>query len=121
MYKIYGIKNCNTMKRALDWLNAHEIHYIFHNYKIDGLSPQQLKQLMDLIDWKLLLNTKGLTYRKLDTETKMKITNVEEAEKIMLTYPSIIKRPILIKNSYTLVGFSPEQYAFFTTETVNGR
>lgn len=108
------------MKRALNWLNAHEIHYIFHNYKTDGLSLQQLKQLMNLLDWKLLLNTKGSTYRKLDAETKMKITNIEEAEKIMLTYPSIIKRPILIKNNYALIGFSPEQYEFFITETVNG-
>lgn len=121
MYKIYGIKNCNTMKRALNWLDAHEIYYIFHNYKTNGLSSQQLKQLMDLVDWKLLLNTKGLTYRKLDAETKIKMTNVEEAEKIMLTHPPIIKRPILIKNNYALVGFSPEQYEIFITETVNGQ
>lgn len=117
MYVIYGIKNCNTMKKALTWLDEHHIDYQFHNYKTDGLSAEQLTQFMQLVDWQQLLNQKGTTWRKLDEHIRMSITTPEAAQKIMLENPSILKRPLLIKDDKkALVGFSEQAYQQFITQ-----
>jgi len=113
MVKIYGIKNCDTMKKAFKWLDAQHIDYQFHNYKTDGLSPQLLQSLLDLIDWQLLLNTKGTTWRKLDEVVRNAISDQASAKKIMLQHPSIIKRPVLVIEGKTLVGFSELPYQQF--------
>lgn len=118
MITIYGIKNCNTMKKAMTWLDEHHIDYQFYNYKTAGLTSQQLQPLLDLLGWKILLNTKGTTWRKLDESIRQAVTNEAAAKQLMLDNPSIIKRPIIVNdtlapNQSALAGFSPEQYQHF--------
>ncbi|WP_392565514.1 ArsC family reductase [Utexia brackfieldae] len=117
MYQIYGIKNCDTMKKAFTWLDEHHVQYQFHNYKTEGLSEALLNDLCNLVDWQLLLNTRGTTWRKLDEAVREKVNNVIEAKKIMLSYPSIIKRPVLVMGQRAQVGFSAESYQQFIEET----
>ncbi|OTQ56564.1 ArsC family reductase [Gilliamella sp. A7] len=113
MYIIYGIKNCNTMKKAFTWLDEHQINYQFHNYKSDGLSAELLNDLLKLVDWQSLLNTRGTTWRKLDEALRNQIDNQDAAIKIMLDNPSILKRPLLIDGKRALLGFSEEGYSQF--------
>ena len=113
MYIIYGIKNCNTMKKAFTWLDEHQINYQFHNYKTDGLSAELLNDLLKLVDWQSLLNTRGTTWRKLDEALRNQIDNQDAAIKIMLANPSILKRPLLIDGKQALLGFSEESYSQF--------
>lgn len=116
MYKIYGIKNCNTMKKAFTWLDEHQINYQFHNYKTDGLSAELLQYFLKLVDWQSLLNTRGTTWRKLDESVRAKIDNEQAAIKIMLDNPSILKRPLLINGQRALLGFSDESYSQFVSQ-----
>ena len=113
MYIIYGIKNCNTMKKAFAWLDDHQISYQFHNYKTEGLSAELLSRLLELVDWQSLLNTRGTTWRKLDEAIRHKIDNQDAAMKIMLANPSILKRPLLVDGKRALLGFSDESYSQF--------
>ncbi|OCG01019.1 ArsC family reductase [Gilliamella sp. wkB112] len=113
MYIIYGIKNCDTMKKAFAWLDAHQIKYQFHNYKTDGISADQLRSFLQLVDWQSLLNTRGTTWRKLDESVRVQINNEDAAIKIMLANPSIIKRPLLIESDRALLGFSDLSYSQF--------
>ena len=113
MYIIYGIKNCNTMKKAFTWLDEHQINYQFHNYKTDGLSVELLNDLLKLVDWQSLLNTRGTTWRKLDEALRNQIDNQDAAIKVMLANPSILKRPLLIDGKRALLGFSEESYSEF--------
>ena len=115
MYIIYGIKNCDTMKKALAWLDEHQVKYQFHNYKTDGISDDLLRSFLQLVDWHSLLNTRGTTWRKLDESVRAQINNQDAAIKIMLANPSIIKRPLLIENDRALLGFSDQSYAQFIT------
>ncbi|WP_279084955.1 ArsC family reductase [Gilliamella apis] len=113
MYIIYGIKNCNTMKKAFTWLDKHQVNYQFHNYKTDGLSAELLNDLLKLVDWQSLLNTRGTTWRKLDEALRNQIDNQDAAIKVMLANPSILKRPLLIDGKRALLGFSEESYSEF--------
>lgn len=113
MYIIYGIKNCNTMKKAFTWLDEHQVNYQFHNYKTDGLSAKLLNDLLKLVDWQSLLNTRGTTWRKLDEALRDQIDNQDAAIKVMLANPSILKRPLLIDGKRALLGFSEESYSEF--------
>lgn len=113
MYIIYGIKNCNTMKKAFTWLDEHQVNYQFHNYKTDGLSAELLNDLLKLVDWQSLLNTRGTTWRKLDEALRNQIDNQDAAIKIMLANPSILKRPLLIDDKRALLGFSEDSYSQF--------
>lgn len=113
MYIIYGIKNCDTMKKAFTWLNDHQVSYQFHNYKTDGLSAELLSDLLKLVDWQSLLNTRGTTWRKLDEAVRNQVDNQDAAIKIMLANPSILKRPLLVDGKRALLGFSDESYSQF--------
>ncbi|TSJ90211.1 ArsC family reductase [Gilliamella apicola] len=113
MYIIYGIKNCDTMKKAFTWLDNHHISYQFHNYKTDGLSAELLTHLLDVIDWQSLLNTRGTTWHKLEKAVRNQIDNQDAAMKIMLANPSILKRPLLVDGKRALLGFSDESYSQF--------
>ncbi|OTP89468.1 ArsC family reductase [Gilliamella apicola] len=117
MYIIYGIKNCNTMKKAFTWLNDHHIQYQFHNYKTDGLTADLLDTFLQLVDWQSLLNTRGTTWRKLDEQVREQINNAQAAKKIMLDNPSILKRPLLIDGKRVLLGFSDESYSQFISQS----
>ena len=101
------------MKKAFTWLDEHQINYQFHNYKTDGLSAELLNDLLKLVDWQSLLNTRGTTWRKLDEALRNQIDNQDAAIKIMLANPSILKRPLLIDGKRALLGFSEDSYSQF--------
>jgi arsenate reductase len=108
---IYGIKNCDTMKKARAWLDAHKVAYAFHDYKVAGIARDKLEGWAKKAGWETLLNKAGTTFRKLPEEDKEGLTEAK-AIKLMLAQPSIIKRPVLeLPGGKLLVGFKPEAYA----------
>ena len=106
---IYGIKNCDTMKKARAWLDAQGIQYSFHDYKVAGISDERLRSWIAQVGWETLLNRSGTTFRKLPESQKTGLTE-SKAVKLMLAQPSLIKRPVLEIGSRLLVGFKPEAY-----------
>jgi arsenate reductase len=110
MSTIYGIKNCDTMKKARAWLDSHGVRYDFHDYKVAGISKEKLKGWAKAVGWEMLLNRAGTTFRKLPDADKEAL-NETKAVALMLTQPSMIKRPVLEMNGKLLVGFKPEIYA----------
>ena len=106
---IYGIKNCDTMKKARDWLDGHDVAYEFHDYKAVGIDAAHLKAWAGKVGWEILLNKAGTTFRALPDADK---TGIDEAKAIslMLAQPSMIKRPVLDTGSKLLVGFKPALY-----------
>jgi arsenate reductase (glutaredoxin) len=107
---IYGIKNCDTMKKARAWLDSKSISYTFHDYKTSGIERAKLVTWCESVGWELVLNRSGTTFRKL-SESQRADLNVEKAIELMLEQPSMIKRPVLELDRTILVGFSPETYA----------
>ena len=108
---IYGIKNCDTMKKARAWLAKHGIDYAFHDYKTAGIDRAQLERWAKKVGWETLLNRAGTTFKKLPDKEKDGITQAK-ALTLMLKQPSMIKRPVLeAGRGKLLVGFKPEQYA----------
>ena len=107
---IYGIKNCDTMKKARAWLDSHAIAYNFHDYKTEGISKDKLQHWADEVGWETLLNRAGTTFRKLPDADKQGLDK-RRAIALMLAQPSMIKRPVLESGGRLLVGFKPEMYA----------
>ncbi len=107
---IYGIKNCDTMKKARAWLDGHGVAYDFHDYKTAGIAKDKLKQWSDEVGWETLLNRAGTTFRQLPDADKDGL-NEKKALALMLNQPSMIKRPVLDLGKKRLVGFKPEVYA----------
>ncbi|WP_373691348.1 ArsC family reductase [Endozoicomonas sp. YOMI1] len=107
---IYGIPNCDTIKKARRWLEGAGIEYHFHDYRKDGLPKDMLEQWADELGWEALLNRRGSTWRKLSDKEKSAI-NAERAITLMLEQPAMIKRPLLDTGSQKLLGFSEEQYS----------
>ena len=107
---IYGIKNCDTMKKARAWLDAKGVAYAFHDYKTAGVEKDRLKGWSDKLGWEILLNRAGTTFKKLPDADKEGITE-KKALALMLAQPSMIKRPVLELGGKLLVGFKPEIYA----------
>jgi len=106
---IYGIKNCDTMKKARAWLDGHGVAYGFHDYKAEGIDKDRLKQWSGAVGWETLLNRAGTTFRKLPDGDKEGL-NERKALALMLAQPSMIKRPVLDLGGKLLVGFKPEIY-----------
>jgi arsenate reductase (glutaredoxin) len=107
---IYGIKNCDTMKKARAWLDSHGVAYEFHDYKAAGAPKEKLKAWAGEVGWETLLNRAGTTFRKLPDAEKEGL-NERKALALMLEQPSMIKRPVLDVGGKLLVGFKPEVYA----------
>jgi arsenate reductase len=107
---IYGIKNCDTMKKARAWLDSHGVAYDFHDYKTAGVARDKLKQWSDEAGWETLLNRAGTTFRQLPDADKEGL-NEKKALALMLNQPSMIKRPVLDLGKKRIVGFKPEIYA----------
>ena len=108
---IYGIKNCDTMKKARAWLDKRGIDYAFHDYKAAGIDRMQLERWAKKVGWETLLNRAGTTFKKLSDNEKNDISPAK-AITLMLRQPSMIKRPVLeAGRGRLLVGFRPEQYA----------
>lgn len=107
---IYGIKNCDTMKKARGWLEKHGVDYAFHDYKTDGIERDRLERWCKKLGWEALLNRSGTTFRKLPEEDKQGL-DATRAMALMLAQPSMIKRPVLeLGGGKLLVGFKPEDY-----------
>jgi len=107
---IYGIKNCDTMKKARAWLDGHDVTYAFHDYKAAGVEPGLLQGWARAVGWETLLNRAGTTFRKLPEPAKAGLTE-KKALALMLDQPSMIKRPVLDVGGTLIVGFKPDQYA----------
>jgi arsenate reductase len=106
---IYGIPNCDTMKKARAWLDGHGVAYEFHDYKKAGIDGQRLATWSRQVGWETLLNRAGTTFRKLPDADKQDVTE-RKAIDLMLAQPSLIKRPVLDLGGKLLVGFKPEIY-----------
>ena len=107
---IFGIKNCDTMKRAFTWLGARGVAYDFHDYKKAGVTAAQLTQWCRTAGWQTVLNRAGTTFRKVDDADKGALTQ-DKAIALMVDQPSMIKRPVLEANGKLEIGFKPERYA----------
>ncbi|NLS55386.1 ArsC family reductase [Hafnia alvei] len=113
---LYGIKNCDTIKKAKKWLEEQQVAYQFHDYRADGLDAKLLRTFIEQLGWEALLNTRGTTWRKLNESVRQSINNADSAAELMLAQPAIIKRPLLVHNHRMLLGFNPDQYTQFLAE-----
>ena len=110
MLTVYGIPNCDTMKKARRWLADNEIEYGFHDYKKQGIDKKTLVSWEKQVGWEILLNRRGMMWRKLSDDQKANIDKASAIE-IMLEIPSIIKRPVMVTDDGNiLVGFKEEEY-----------
>jgi len=109
MTTIYGIKNCDTMKKARAWLDKKGVAYDFHDYKTAGIDRGRLEGWAKKVGWEVLLNRAGTTFRKLPDKDREGLTEAR-AIALMIAQPSMIKRPVLEAGGKLLVGFKPEQY-----------
>lgn len=114
---MYGIKNCDTIKKARRWLDAQQIAYRFHDYRADGLDAALLDTFIAELGWEALLNTRGTTWRKLDDARRESIQNAPSAAALMLEMPAIIKRPLLCApGKPMLLGFTEASYERYFNE-----
>ncbi len=110
MLTIYGIKNCDTMKKARSWLEAEGVAHAFHDYKAKGIDRDSLTRWVAAKGWETVLNRAGTTFKKLPDEAKADLDR-DKAIALMLEQPSMIKRPVLEGEGLLIVGFKPEIYA----------
>ena len=111
--KLFGIPNCDTIKKARRWLEANGVDYDFHDYKKLGVPEKKLKNWIKQAGWETVLNKRGTTWRKLDDDVKDNMDDAS-ARKVMLDNPSIIKRPILESGNTLLIGFNEADYLKIT-------
>jgi arsenate reductase (glutaredoxin) len=107
---VYGIKSCDTMKKARDWLEGHKVAYAFHDYKASGIDKARLEGWVSALGWETVLNRAGTTFRKLPDADKNGLT-AKKAVALMLQQPSMIKRPVVEHRGKLIVGFKPDLYA----------
>ncbi len=107
---IYGIRNCDTMRKARSWLDSHGVAYLFHDYKVAGIDRARLERWCDELGWEALVNRSGTTFRRLPDVDKEGMDR-KRAIGLMLTHPSTIRRPVLELDGSLLVGFDARRYA----------
>lgn len=112
--RLYGIRNCDTMKKAWTWLEAHGVAYDFHDYKKLGIERERLEAWVDALGWEPLLNRAGTTFRKLPDAARVGL-DAAKAIELMLAQPSMIKRPVLEAGGKVYVGFKPETWEQLTS------
>ena len=108
--RIYGIPNCDTIKRARDFLAEHSIDHSYHDYKKLGVPEDEIDQWIDRLGWERLLNRQGNTWRKLDADTQAAVHDAASAKALMLAQPSVIRRPVLVQGEHLLVGFNVAEW-----------
>ncbi|MHA6645940.1 ArsC family reductase [Mesorhizobium sp. A623] len=101
---LYGIPNCDTIKKARVWLEGHAVAYVFHDYRVQGLEPERLQQWIGKLGWEVLLNKASTTFRALPDSDKQNL-DADKAKALMLAHPTMIKRPVLDLGDRILVGF----------------
>ena len=109
MITVYGIRNCDTMKKARAWLDAEGVAYAFHDYKAEGIDEARLRRWSGRVGWEKLLNRAGTTFRKLPDADKAGLDE-DRAVALMMAQPSMIKRPVVEAGEELLVGFDPDRY-----------
>lgn len=109
MTTLYGIKNCDTVKKAMKWLNDNNLNPQLHDYRVDGLDPHWLAEMAEKFGWETLVNKKSTTWRNLDAEIKENL-NQTLALQVLQDNPTLIKRPIVISNDIALIGFNIAEY-----------
>lgn len=109
--KIYGIPNCNTVKKALDWLKVNNVDFEFHDFKKIGITENKLQEWSKEVGWEALINKRGTTWKKLDAETQNSIVSHQTAFALLQEKPSMIKRPVLETSSGLLLGFDESKYS----------
>jgi len=109
--KVYGITNCNTVKKALDWLKENHVNYEFHDFKKLGISTEKLKEWNDKAGYEKFLNKQGLTWKQLDPEVKESVKGADEALLLLQQKTSMIKRPVIEDDSFLFFGFDENVYA----------
>ncbi|QJR79668.1 ArsC family reductase [Alteromonas pelagimontana] len=109
---LFGISNCDTIKKARKWLNEKDIHYVFHDYRKEGIDKNWLEETEKRLGWEQMLNKRGTTFRQLDDAQKANLDK-DSALELMLKQPAMIKRPILIDNGNYALGFKPQDYTEF--------
>jgi arsenate reductase (glutaredoxin) len=110
MITLYGIPNCDTVKKARSWLDANGVSYTFHDFKKSGINSGLIQAWLHDVAWDVLVNRKGTTWRALSDERKTAITDDKSATALMIESPSIIKRPVLVTANKTHIGFSDDLY-----------
>jgi Spx/MgsR family transcriptional regulator len=111
MITLYGIPNCDTVKKARAWLTEHGVECAFHDFKRQGVPEQALDHWLSQVDWTALVNHKGTTWRQLDEATRSAVLDVPSARALMLMHPSVIKRPVVQWPSGVSVGFDAQAWA----------
>lgn len=110
MITLYGIPNCDTVKKARNWLEGHGVEHAFHNYRQDGLEAATLDGWVEKLGWEVLLNKSSATFRALSDADKAGL-DADKAKALMLANPTLIKRPVLVLGERLLVGFKQDVYA----------
>ncbi len=107
--RVYGIRNCDTIKKTLVWLSDRQIDYLFHDYKKEGISEEKLRHWTEQVHWETLINKKGTTWKKLDESIKERITDKEAAMELMNNQTSLIRRPVIERDGEIVaIGFAPD-------------
>ncbi|QQD72800.1 Spx/MgsR family RNA polymerase-binding regulatory protein [Acidithiobacillus ferrivorans] len=109
--QIYGIRHCDTMKKAFAWLDSQGLEYRFHDYQKAGVPMAELRHWLERWDWELLINRKGTTWRRLPEHEREIVVDAESALRLMETHPSLIRRPILTDGDQGLLGFDVAAWA----------
>lgn len=116
MLEVYGIPNCDTVKKALAWLKKHKVPFMFHDFKTEGISSKKLDQWISKAGLDSVLNRKSTTWRNLPVDIQKKISNRKEAIKIMMDQTSIIKRPVVEYGDELATGFSEETFSKYLSK-----
>jgi Spx/MgsR family transcriptional regulator len=108
---VYGIPNCDSVKKARVWLTDHGVDYMFHDFKKQGVPPEAVDLWLQHVSWEVLVNRKGTTWRKLDAAVQASVVDNASARALMLANASVIKRPVVVKGQRVSVGVNPEAWA----------
>lgn len=108
---VYGIPNCDSVKKSRVWLSDHGVDYVFHDFKKQGVPPEALDVWLKNAEWEVLVNRKGTTWRKLDPDLQSSVVDAASARSLMLAHASVIKRPVVVKGQQVIVGVNPEAWA----------
>ncbi len=107
---VYGIPNCDSVKKARVWLTDHGVNYTFHDFKKQGLPPEAVDVWLKHVSWEVLVNRKGTTWRKLDATAQANVVDNASARALMLAHTSVIKRPVVVQGQTVIVGVNPEAW-----------
>jgi arsenate reductase (glutaredoxin) len=107
---VYGIPNCDSVKKARMWMTDHGVDYVFHDFKKQGVPPEAIDLWLQHVSWDVLVNRKGTTWRKLDAAQQASIVDNTSARALMLEHASVIKRPVVVKDQTVIVGVNPDAW-----------